>query len=461
MYENKKTLAFLGVALVLAILAFVTAPRQITPQAFSDQGEPFFPGFTDPNSATTLEIVSYDPGTGSASPFKVTFDGGKWIIPSHNNYPADAKDRLAKTAAGIIDLRRDDYRSDNVADYEAFGVIDPLEVSATGLTGRGTRVTVKGTDGNVLADFIVGNAVAGMSGARFVRVPSEKRVYAVKTNVDLSGRFEDWVEKDLLKVSKGQIDQVILKDYSINERTLSVDQRDNLELTLKDGVWKANRTGGDQIVDSVTMQGLLTALDELTLAGVRTKPAGLSQSLQASSGQHQITQQDVASLQSKGFYLSRDGQLLSNEGELKVRTKQGVLYTLRFGEVLYGTGLSVSAGADDGAQSQSGGAANRYLFVTANFDVSGLPEPKRPKDELYKNKPDSLLSEADKANKTLGEAYDRWVRDVESARKTVDDLNARFADWYYVISQASFDKLHLSRKDLVVSKKKSEGKTTG
>jgi len=31
-------------------------------------------------------------------------------------------------------------------------------------------------------------------------------------------------------------------------------------------------------------------------------------------------------------------------------------------------------------------------------------------------------------------------------------LNARFADWYYVISAASFDKVHLRRKDLVRKK---------
>ncbi len=45
---------------------------------------------------------------------------------------------------------------------------------------------------------------------------------------------------------------------------------------------------------------------------------------------------------------------------------------------------------------------------------------------------------------------------MEDGRKKVEELNARFADWYYVISAGSFEKLHLSRKDLVV--KKEEGK---
>ena len=36
------------------MLAFATAPRPVTPDAFTDRGEPFFPEFTDPNIAAAL-----------------------------------------------------------------------------------------------------------------------------------------------------------------------------------------------------------------------------------------------------------------------------------------------------------------------------------------------------------------------------------------------------------------------
>ena len=140
--DIRKTLIYVGVAALLVLLAFVTAPRRITPEAFSDQGAPFFPDFKDPNAATTLEVVSFDEATGTATPFKVTFKDNRWLIPSHHDYPADAKDRLAKTAAGVIDIKRDVYRSDNVAEYPKFGVVDPMEQSATGVAGRGSRITL-------------------------------------------------------------------------------------------------------------------------------------------------------------------------------------------------------------------------------------------------------------------------------------------------------------------------------
>jgi hypothetical protein len=458
MEENKKTLIFAGVAAVLALLALVAAPRRITPETFLDQGQPFYPEFTDPNEATTLEVIEFDEATGSAQPFKVTFKDGRWTIPSHHDYPADAKDRLAKTAAGIIDIKKDDFRSDNVSDHEACGVIDPLDETA-GLTGRGQRVTVKGANDKVLADLIIGKPVEGREKMRFVRVPEQKRVYAARVDVDISTKFSDWIETDLLQVEKAKIDQVALKDYSINERTLTVEQRDNLVLDLKGGVWKANNMQSTQQVDSVKMKQLLTTLDELQIVGVRPKPEGLSASLKKSEAGQAVSQADIMSLQAKGFYLTRDGQLMSNEGELQVHTKDGVSYTLRFGEVVYGSGLAVTAGAErEGGKGESGAAQNRYLFITTSFNESAFPKPKKPSNTDFLKKPDSLWTDEDHVNQALQNACDKWQRDVDQGRKLSENLNTRFADWYYVISADSFQKLRLKRQDLVVTKEEKEEK---
>ena len=45
-----------------------------------------------------------------------------------------------------------------------------------------------------------------------------------------------------------------------------------------------------------------------------------------------------------------------------------------------------------------------------------------------------------------------WQKQIDKGEKISKDLNNRFADWYYVISAASFDKLNLSRADLVRKK---------
>ena len=44
---------------------------------------------------------------------------------------------------------------------------------------------------------------------------------------------------------------------------------------------------------------------------------------------------------------------------------------------------------------------------------------------------------------------DAYNEKKETAEKKVRELNARFADWYYVISEEEYKKLRLGRSDLI------------
>jgi hypothetical protein len=452
MNEIKKTAIFAGVAVVLALLAFISAPGKVTPEAFLDQGESFYPEFTDPNTATSLEVIDYNGETGQAIPFKVVFEEGKWSIPSHYDYPADGKERLAKTAAGVIQLRKDDFRSDNVADHELCGVIDPLDETSAALEGRGKRVTIRGENDRVLADIIIGNEITDREGFRFVRVPGQKRVYAARVDLEISTKFSDWIEADLLKVDKNKIEQVVLKDYSINERSGTVDQRDVLRLAKDGDSWKANKVSASQEVNKTKTDELLKALDELTIVGVRPKPQGLTRGLTKAGEGIQISTQDMLSLQSKGYFFTRDGSLLSNEGELQAQTSDGLTYTLRFGEVAYGSGFEVSAGVENPDELENKNAENRFLFITVEFNSANFEEPRSPNNTDFLGKADSLWSDEDRRNKELHDAHEEWKMKIENGKNISEELNDRFAGWYYVISEDSFKKLRLTRSDLIQEK---------
>lgn len=443
--ELRLTQTLAGAAVLLAVIALATAPRNSTPNDFLDQGEPFFPDFTDPNVAMTLEVIEFDADTAAALPFKVTNRNGLWTIPSHHNYPADGEDRLAETAAGVMTINKDDFRSDNVSDHEVLGVIDPLDETAASLLGRGKRITMRGENDVILADIIIGFELEGREGFHFVRVPEQKRVYAAKVDVDVSTKFEDWIESDLLEVERSKIDHVVLSNYSINERSLMVEEGDTLTLDKEDDTWAAIRMAADQEVDSTKMNDLLREVDDLEIVGVRPKPEGIDDRLSGLT----VSTQDVLSLQGRGFYLTRTGDLLSNEGELQVRTSEGVYYTLRFGEILYGSGVAVSAGAESTGDEGDGPGENRYLFITADFDSAVLPEPERPANRDFEGKEGDDLTDDDKANKDLADAYKSWEEEVKQGQETAEALSQRFAPWYYVISADSFDKMHLDRKDLV------------
>ena len=421
MSELKKTLSIAGIAVLLGAVAIVSAPRRAAPDAFFDVGEPFFPEFTDPEEAATLEVIEFDEGQATAIPFMVTNRNGLWTIPSHHDYPADGEERLADAAANIISVIKDDFRSDNVADHEALGVVDPTDDTVSSLQGRGSRVTFRAADERVLADLVIGRSVPGRPGLRFVRVPDQKRVYAARFEADISTAFEDWIETNLLEVEREQVDRITLNEYFIDERTLSVVRRGEFIMS-KDGedAWSANEAPAGQEVDTVQVNLLVGAVMTMNIAGVRPKPPGLSGNLREAFEQGQISQSDVQTLTSRGFYPTAEGGLLSNDGELLVRTNEGVLYTLRFGEIVYGRGDSVAVGDDSSDDEETGSGENRYVFITAEFDESVLPEPDAADED----------------------AHASWENRVREGREKAERLAARFANWYYVIQSGSYDRIH-------------------
>ena len=428
MSELRRTLTFAGVAVLVGVVAVVSAPRRSAPDALFDVGERFFPEFDDPEQADTLEVIQWDDATGSALPFAVTNRGGLWTIPSHHDYPADGAERLSNAAAEVISLVKEDFRSDNIADHEALGVIDPLDEAETGLEGRGTRITFKGSGEEVLADLVIGNEIPERPGFRFVRVPNQKRVYTARFGAEISTAFEDWIETNLLEVERDQVNHIVLNEYFLNEQTRQVVRRGEFILDqVAQDQWTANRVPSGKEVDFVQANLLVGAIIEMKIAGVRPKPSGMTGNLRDAALAGRITKSDIDVLVRRGFYPATDGGLLSNEGELLVRTTEGVLYILRFGEIVYGRGEAIAVGDESSDEQGTEAAENRYVFITAEFDPTALPEPP--------------VSEAD--------AHASWERQVREGTETAERLATRFANWYYVIAADSYDRIHKPREDFL------------
>ena len=91
--------------------------------------------------------------------------------------------------------------------------------------------------------------------------------------------------------------------------------------------------------------------------------------------------------------------------------------------------------------------------MTADFDPEALPEPAKPANTDFEKKADSLWTDADRENKRRHDLHQTWSRKVDGGRTISRQLNDRFADWYYVISNESFDKLHKAESELIVAKK--------
>ncbi|MDA7992453.1 MAG: hypothetical protein MPJ25_05380, partial [Pirellulales bacterium] len=264
-------------------------------------------------------------------------------------------------------------------------------------------------------------------------------------------------------------------------------------------------------VDSTKLNDLRNALGDLQIIDVARKPAGLSADLKAAESFVNDVEA-VSSLQQRGFLPLPSGAILSTEGQTVIGMKDGVEYVLRFGAGTTVTEPGKAGSGEDGdASGESAETAARYLLVMAQFndgllekpelaELPSLPEEddkdgdstEQPKDEESeeekaeeeassdeKEPADAdvtaadLLKQADEAeaamqkaiedrrqvereNRRKQESYDEKV--VEG-KKRVAELNGRFADWYYIVSDEEFEKIHLNREAVIKAKAESASDT--
>jgi hypothetical protein len=222
------------------------------------------------------------------------------------------------------------------------------------------------------------------------------------------------------------------------------------------------------------LQALTNALNDLKIVGVRPKPEGLSRDLRVEAVGKVATKsmEAIRSLQSMGFYPTRDGNLYSNQGDVVVSTDEGVVYTLRYGEVFLAGGLELSAGTEESskdakkkdAKKSEDATENRYLMVTVSFDPSLLPPEHKPEpaptgpltipdDPFQKGPNDPQRIAEEKAEKEKAEREKKeHEKKVGDGKKKVQDLADRFAGWYYVTPGDSFRAIALTPADLVRKK---------
>jgi hypothetical protein len=474
MTERGKTTLYVGTAAALFALVIAGALWGNGPAAdFQEVGKALFPDFTSPEQATSLEVAEFDAATGRPMPFKVMLRDGRWVIPSHYDYPADAKDRLARTAAGIIDLVRDTYRGDRPEDHKVMGVLDPLDSKTFSPDGLGKRVTLRDNTDRVLADLIIGKTIESQPDQRYVRVPGQNAVYGVKlSNVDISTRFTDWIDTNLLNLDQTSVRQVIFPNVKIDGNTgkllregeVVADKLDPAKRPPGSSFWSVDiPIPPAQEVNTTALDTLTSTLANLKIAGVRPKPAGLSADLRGGDGSIKLDEAAMRSLLSIGFTFFQNA-LISKEGAVYVTCDDGVVYNLHFGALTFARGEALSAGKSRGeakellekpAESTASDdlIESRFLFVMVRHSPELVEKPKTitkdelPNDVFARDKPEreALEKRAADTEKREREAYEKKLADgAERAKK----LNERFAGWYYVVPGDSFRKIVLDRAAL-------------
>ncbi|HTQ37478.1 MAG TPA: DUF4340 domain-containing protein [Pirellulales bacterium] len=367
MNENTKTISFVVAAAAVLLLAW--AFRPVPPPLVTNElvGKSLFPDLDDPLKAKRMRIVTFDESTSQVREFEVAQVNGVWSLPSHKNYPADAKEQMASAAAALVDLKVLAPVSNDARDHELYGVVEPkTSEDQFGEKGVGKLVVIEDENGKALAKLIIGkedkpshsDELAGsQTQLRFVRVPGQDQVYRVQMNADkFSTNFSDWIETDLLKLNPWDIEDIKLHDYSVTDKLTPTGEiqpalmpRADIDLAYDDKTNKWNlkalqeykdgkptdiKLTGDEELNSAKLNDLKSALGSLKIVDVARKPSQLSADLKTEKGA--IHEEAMGDLARRGFLpalVHNQFQIVSNDGEATLSMKDGVQYVLRFGEV--------------------------------------------------------------------------------------------------------------------------------
>ena len=517
MNEITKTSIFIAIAVVLFLLAWLVQPRERAAVTEDMVGKILFENFQAPTQIKELQIVKYLPETGDLVDFRVADVNGKWCLPSHQNYPADADEQMGRVAAGFIDQKvlnvayRDTGSDDVRKMHETYGVVDPSSKGLGSGESVGVKAIITGESKRTLAALIIGKEVEDTGGMHsYVRVPEQNTVYVMAINKgDLSTKFDDWIEKNLLDISSFDLKSVRMQDYStdmietnqgimmapifhsffnVNYDPMSIGDKWQLEILRREDPKTQELVNvvlaPEEMLNEKKLEEMRQAFDDLKIIDVLRKPEAVA-AAQREGELFVRTTDDIEILQNIGFmqHISQtpDGMtgysIFSRQGRASIVMKDGIVYNLMFGNL---TGTSIaenaekpaadSAGLDpivdaatDASSQETGGAsatanvlsANRYLMIMAEFDDSivdkpapvPLPDVPEEGDEEEIARIKKQREDIELANKRNEDEYNNVV---DAGQRRAKELNMRFADWFFVISDDVFKKIHVTDSELII-----------
>jgi hypothetical protein len=313
-----------------------------------------------------------------------------------------------------------------------YGVIEPdQEKIKPGMTGIGQLIEIRDAAGSKLARLIIGkeDKQSGVGGGsrrlRFVRKAGQDPVYRVELDTSkFTTRFGDWIEKDLLKLTPWDIRSVELDNYSLS----------------------AVESGGRLEVRQQRDEKISLAYDDKesswVLSSFETFPAKESSDPVESSDSVSVALQEDEEVDSTKLNDLRNALGALPEGDKET------------GEVAQEPGEEASEGnKDDGEKSE-----DEKTGAEKSEDEKSAPDQEPTAADLLKQADEAEAAmqkaiesrrQVERENRRKQESFDEKVAE---GKKRVEELNGRFADWYYIVSDEEYKKIHLERKAVIKTK---------
>lgn len=390
---NQKTLIGLAVAAVLAILAAVALNRSNRPQSEAVEATgPLFPALRDHVNDVSKVVV-----TGAGGKVVATLERGKdgWGLAEKGGHAADTG-KLRAFLLKLADAKKLEQKTANKDKYALLGVEDVAATDAKGL-----QVELDGLAAPV--KLIVGNA--DPRGGTYVRSAGDAQSWLVSGALTLEKSASDWLQKDLTDIAASRIAAVSIERADGGKARIGKKAEGDANFVLAD-IPKGREAGSDY-----TINGLAS-----TLAGLRFDDV-----LPAKDAP--VPESGVL----KARYTTFDGVVV----EASAWEKDGKHYA-RFAATLDGEAAARhvdAAQAKEKADYEAAVAAAEAAKKDAKSDAPAADMPAKP----------ASMTDAAKDSETR----------LAALNKEVTGLDARFANWTFVLPAYKYANMDKSMNDLL------------
>lgn len=245
--ELLKSLA-LGVAALVGLVLWLKF-QPVPPADWSEKGagEALCPGFTDaaqPRRVTILRPKETE-GETALSEIRLEREKNGWVVKTAEDAPADSPDRMTTVLAPLLrltvlsslgEMNADADEAAALEFHRSCRLLDPAGAAPSDLADAGVRLTVAGGEGETFADLIIGGVPEGSAkdrDIRYVRLAGEDAVFTADFSgeaLDETGQEKalpylerlstdpiDWMNRDLLRVSRWNIARMTLYEIAVDE----------------------------------------------------------------------------------------------------------------------------------------------------------------------------------------------------------------------------------------------------
>lgn len=395
-----------------------------------------------------IEVVAWNESANRSDLLAVERSDQGWVLASAYDYPADAEEVIARSAARALGVQKVRKVGSEASRHAEYGLIDPAASDAllSDYHDIGRRVRMVADSGEVLVDVLIGRNEPGRAGHHYVREGNDVAVYTAPLAPSFSARFIDWVNPDpfglvvedvlLLDAINYQIDTTI--DPQSGQPVDQMIEGERVSVLLDGEQWRPVQPRDGMQIDADAMLRILGRLGDMRLVDVELH-----------NGDHGRF----------GFFVRYnqarvEEAVFGRAGAFHLQTKDGLYYSFVFGTVA--GSATAEAGSEEPA-SADGAPADRYLLVRTDY----LPhqDQSMPSAESLAaaQGADSIDQEAIDAA-TVAAARQAHVARREAA---LADLRARHQRFIYVIRDADYQTIRPNPDSLYTSEASGSGGASG